>query len=906
VVARRLHDLTDRILQGTGGLAFLAPERLLGLNRYLLTAALMTMALAVRLAIAPVSAGLQYVTFFPAVTLATIYGGYRAGLLATAIGLGLATYIFTPPYYSISLAVLQDSLWSNLVFLTDGVIISLAIEAMHRYREESTAELELFRETNTKLVASEERLQHATTELQTILQTTADGFWIVSAADGRFLDANIAYCEMSGYTRAELLAGMSVTDVEAAEQSEETRQHIADIVAGRRRRFESLHRRKDGSVFNVEISSQFLDLRGGVLVVFIRDITTRKQAEQAMLEAKAEAERANQAKGEFLANMSHEIRTPMNAIIGLSDLALDQGGLSTQLRDYLQKINISSRALLNIINDILDYSKVDAGRIELEAVEFKLDDLLRGISDLFGIRAEQKGLELLFEVAPDLPQRLVGDPLRIGQVLNNLVGNGIKFTEQGEVVVKLGLVGGIDADNGMVRVRFSVRDSGIGMDETQIGHIFHPFTQADGSITRRFGGTGLGLAISRSLVEKMGGELTVESLPGKGSCFSFTISLPLAAEGEMLPAAAPVRGLRALVVDDLETSRLILAESLSSLGLAVVGAASGAEALELLAATPPEQGFQMILLDWKMPGMDGVELARRIQAWVKQQALPGLPVIIMVTAFSRDRMLEAARDVHLDAVLTKPVTPSALFDTIVQLQGGITRDEEAAGMQRVIQGLALAGERVLLVEDNEVNQTVAKDMLERMGLIVTVASNGLQAIDCLEHADFAAVLMDLQMPVMDGYQTTRRIRADGRWPGLPVIAMTASALARDREACLAAGMDDHVPKPIDPQVLLAALHRFLGSRQEAGAERFDCARCDRLRGGQILAEVRELLLHFDFVPGNLIASQHDSLSCGPVRSGVARMQRQIEAADYAKALATLDALRCRDGHQLNQPGESAS
>ncbi|GAB1393436.1 hypothetical protein MASR1M60_15990 [Rhodocyclaceae bacterium] len=645
-------------------------------------------------------------------------------------------------------------------------------------------------------------------EYRSILVTTADGFWMVSGVEGRFLDVNPAYCSMSGYTRDELL-NMSITDVEAMENLEETQQHIAEVVAGKRQRFESRHRRKDGSLFDVEISTQFLDARGGVLIVFIRDITQRKQTEQALLDAKGVAERSNLAKSEFLANMSHEIRTPMNAIIGLSDLSLGLTGISPKLRDYLTKIHTSSKALLAIINDILDYSKVEAGRLELETAEFGIEELLQNVADLFSLRADQKGLELLIDLSPGVPPVLIGDALRLGQVMNNLVGNAVKFTEAGEVHAKVAL---LDQQGSQVTLQFSVRDTGIGITPEQAEHLFQPFTQADGTITRRYGGTGLGLVISKRLVERMGGELVVDSVPGKGSCFGFTLTLPVAHDARIERSPADLRGMRILVVDDVDTSRLVLCEILHSWGFDVTEATNGQHAIELLnlAATKPERAFEMILTDWKMPEMDGIALARKVGDEVANQVLPRMPVIIMVTAFGKDQLLAAARGVELDGVLTKPVTASGLFDAIMQIQGGQQYQNVPQKIRDLFEQAApIRGARVLLVEDNDINQTVAQDLLERMGFHVNVAGDGEQALVWLEREVFDVVLMDLQMPVMDGFEATRRIRAQACFVKLPVIAMTAAALLRDREACLAVGMNDHVAKPIVPQDLLSVLLKWV-------------------------------------------------------------------------------------------------
>jgi len=537
-----------------------------------------------------------------------------------------------------------------------------------------------------------------------------------------------------------------------------------------------------------------------------KEISKRMQIELALAEARDVAESATKAKGDFLANMSHEIRTPMNAIIGMSALAL-KTNLDKKQHNYIDKVHRSGESLLGLINDILDFSKIEAGKLNIETIPFHLNDVFENLSNLIGFKVEEREIELLFDIPSNVPDALIGDPLRLGQILINLGNNAVKFTEEGQVIVRINARERTTTD---VLLHFSIEDSGIGMTPEQQSKLFQSFSQADSSTSRKYGGTGLGLTISKKLTELMGGDIWVESEAGVGSKFQFTVRLPLQTE-EQQERYEPIElpeNLRALVVDDNASARDILVAMLDSLNISVEFGHSGAEAIEMVNAAIGQNPYDVIFVDWKMPGMNGIDVTRTVQEQFGERA----PKIFLVTAYGQDEAREQSVNVDLCGILEKPVSAATLLNSILKSQGHAisTRsrkynvNEEASAAKR-----SLRGAHLLLVEDNEINQELAIELLELEGIQVTVADNGQKALDILKTNSFDGVLMDCQMPVMDGYETTRAIRKQEQYVALPVIAMTANAMVADKEKVLEAGMNDHIAKPIDVDAMFITLSKWI-------------------------------------------------------------------------------------------------
>jgi two-component system sensor histidine kinase/response regulator len=631
----------------------------------------------------------------------------------------------------------------------------------------------------------------------------------------RAISPNRALQEMLGYSEQELGQLERWDEISHPDERAACAERYAELVQGKcdKDQWEQRLVRKDGRIATTSVRFSLLrdaEGRPQYVAALQEDITERKRLEADLVTAKEVAEAATRAKSDFLANMSHEIRTPMNAIIGMTHLAL-KTDISKKQADYLSKVKSAADALLGIINDILDFSKIEAGKLDMEKTAFRLEEVLDNLSSIVSQKAQDKNLEFLIAAHHDIPPNLVGDPLRLGQILINLVNNAVKFTERGEVFVAVAIEERL-ADR--VKVRFSIRDSGIGMTPEQSARLFQAFAQADTSTTRKYGGTGLGLSISKRLVEMMEGTIWAESEAGVGSTFHFTAWFGVGTDEKRKRFIPDLAGIRALVVDDNAQAREILTDALRVFALRAESISSGEDAVREIASADSQDPYRLVLMDWHMPGMDGIEASRIIK---RDDRLHHIPKIVMVTGFGRQDVRAQADEIGIDNYLLKPVNSSMLYDTLVDLFGATGLEDQPSRVKKDDTPVHDAtGIRILLVEDNEMNQQVATELLESAGAIVTVANHGGEAVKILTQGDqapsFDVVFMDLQMPVMDGFTATKLLRRDPRLQKFPIIAMTAHALIEERQRCLDAGMNDHVSKPIYLDTLLSTLLRWAKPR----------------------------------------------------------------------------------------------
>ncbi len=662
----------------------------------------------------------------------------------------------------------------------------------------------------TERRAAEERIRQAHEEQTAIFATASLG--IAFIRNNTFVNVNRRLEELLAYAPDELI-GQATRVCVPDEYPDSIGESDDDLMRGDIIKRVMELQRKDGSRFWCRISGRAVDaakLAQGTVWMF-EDVTKEREAAEAMQRSKELAEETTRMKSSFLANMSHEIRTPMNAIIGMSHLVL-KTDLTPRQRDYVKKIQDSGQHLLGIVNDVLDFSKVEAGKLTVEQTEFALEEVLDTVANLIVGKASAKGLEVVFDVDPAVPSLLIGDPLRLGQVLINYTNNAIKFTEEGEVDIRVSV-----RENGgeNLLLHFAVQDTGIGLTEEQMGRLFQSFSQADISTTRRFGGTGLGLAISKKLVELMGGDVGVRSEHGKGSTFWFTVRVGRAVQATRTLLPSPdLRGRRVLVVDDNDSARGVIRDLLTAMTFVVSDRSSGQAAVEAVSMAAAAEPYEIVFLDWLMPGMDGIETARQILSL----GLSPSPHLVIITADSSEQLLGRATAAGIRDILLKPVNASLLFDSAIRLIGG--GQGESLG-QLTSPALAdprlsaIEGARVLLVEDNELNQEVASELLASAGLVVDLAEDGAVAVNKVREGAYDIVLMDMHMPIMDGATATLAIRKLAEHSDLPIVAMTANAMPSDRQKCLAAGMVDFVAKPIEPDELWEALLRWVKPKHPA-------------------------------------------------------------------------------------------
>ncbi len=669
----------------------------------------------------------------------------------------------------------------------------------------ATGTIWIIEDRNTYMKA-QESLRQALFENESILENAVSGIAVVKGR--RIIRCNrrleeIFGCPLGGLTNQSTRI-IYLND----EQFENTRSSVHSALANTGTYTgEHYLRRMDGSVFWCRLAAHTLDqsLPQGKTVWLVDDITERKEVEFALLEAKHKAEVATEAKSMFLANISHEIRTPMNAIIGLSHLAL-QTQLTAQQQDYLQKIHGAGTALLGIVNDLLDITKIEAGRIELENIDFNLDDVFDSIAIVIGQRAQEKNLPLFFDLPAETPLNINGDRLRLTQVLTNLLSNAVKFTDAGRITLACRLCERLEQ---RIKLLFEVRDTGIGISEEQMDRLFQPFSQGDGSITRKYGGTGLGLPICKRLVGEMGGEINIASQPGQGSTFTFSIWFGLGnADSLPPPPLAQLIGRRVLIADNDETARNILVRSLQAFGLRINAVASESELITAVAtAAAANDAYQVVFVDGHITSMNSADACRSIKAASGQSAPP---FVVVMSPFRHEETCVRPQHTGIDIILSKPTTSSSLKDTLLTLFPP-ARDESASRPANVSNNAlpCLQGLRVLLADDNEINQQIVITLLKSAGASIDVVNNGRDAVERVMRGEgYDIVLMDIQMPEMSGHEAARLIRSEPRFDNLPIVAMTAHAMTEDRLRCLESGMNEHISKPIDPEDFFRTINRL--------------------------------------------------------------------------------------------------
>lgn len=678
----------------------------------------------------------------------------------------------------------------------------------------------------TRKYHEEELTKQLEEKFSTIFSACQDAITVTRKATGEFVDVNEGFERITGYSREDAI-GKTSLDLSLIDEDDRNDYLTTIFDVGHISNIELKFRNKSGQdIYGIYSAKTVTINNEDLIIAYCHDITERKKSAQQiashrdnlqyliemqtkdLVDAKNEAVQANRYKSEFLANMSHEIRTPMNAITGLTYLAL-QTQLDERQRDYLVKIDTSGKNLLLLINDILDFSKVESGHLSIDPEPFRIDELLENVTDLIRNKANEKNLELIIQYPSNIPLMLVGDSLRLSQVLTNLASNAVKFTESGFVKIKVDLT---YAEDNQVELLFSVMDTGIGMSNKAIKNLFKPFEQADGSITRKFGGTGLGLSISQSLVGLMGGEIKARSILHQGTEFDFQLSFNIAEDNYTFrEGCGDLEGKEILLVEDNQAAREIIKEILFTLGIQVHAVDSAETALSLIASN---KTFDLVLLDWKLPLMNGLDCAKEIHKRYQEQ----LPALIMVTGHDKADVGNQDELECLDYFLVKPITPLLLIKTIKRALGFETLDSDnLSSSSSMVDIASIAGARVLLVEDNPINQQVASELLRMRSINTTIAHNGAQALDKLKEDSFDLIFMDLQMPIMDGYSAAEIISNDPSYQHIPIIAMTAHALPSDHDHCLKVGMKGHILKPVVIDEIDRALVKWIRPRDGIGS-----------------------------------------------------------------------------------------